>query len=78
MVEKMPSSASNDSSMSSEAPELPALPSFDRPMMEPWPLRMSWSEAIRAFAPFRAYYMEHFDSPERRFRDKNPKPFVLD
>ena len=58
--------------------ELPTLPDFDRPMLEPWPLEISWSDAVRTFNPFREYYMEHFDSPERRFRDKNPEPFRLD
>ena len=28
-------------------------------------------------AAFRDYYMRHFDSPEKRLRDKNPVPFRL-
>lgn len=43
-----------------------------------WPLAISWSEAIRQLAPFRDYYMEHFDSPEKRLAEKNPEPFVVD
>jgi hypothetical protein len=39
---------------------------------------MSWSDAMRHFAPFRDYYMKHHDSPERRWRQKNPAPFRLD
>ena len=25
----------------------------------------------------REHYMQHFDSPEKRLRDKNPEPFRL-
>jgi len=57
---------------------LPDFPVFDQPMVEPWPLALSWSQAMRQLAPFRDYYMEHFDSAEQRLADKNPEPFVLD
>jgi hypothetical protein len=53
------------------------LPIFDEPPIEPWPLKMSWEEAIRTFAPLREYYMQHFDSQEKRARDKNPERFSL-
>jgi hypothetical protein len=53
------------------------LPVFEEPLQEPWPLRMSWLEAVRRFARARAHYMRHFDSPEKRLRNKNPEPFVL-
>lgn len=53
------------------------LPVFDRPQKEWWPRDVSWSDVMRMTAPFRDYYMEHFDSPERRFADKNPEPFEL-
>jgi hypothetical protein len=53
------------------------LPVFDQPLIEVWPLNMSWEDAIRSFAPLREYYMRHFDSPEKRARDKNPKRFCL-
>lgn len=52
-----------------------ALPVFEEPQVELWPSRMSWAEAMRHFAPTREHYMRYFDSPERRLRDKNPKPF---
>ena len=54
-----------------------ALPAFEEPMVEHWPLAMSWGDAIRHFAPFREHYMRNFDSPEKRWRDKNPEPFRL-
>jgi hypothetical protein len=53
------------------------LPTFDEPLMEPWPMNMSWEDAMRSFAPWRDYYMQHFDSPEKRLRDKNPQRFSL-
>ena len=53
------------------------LPVFDQPLIEPWPMRMSWEEAIRSFASTREHYMRNFDSPEKRLRDKNPVPFRL-
>lgn len=53
------------------------LPVFDQPLVEPWPLRMSWEEAICGFAPAREHYMRNFDSPARRLRDKNPALFRL-
>ena len=53
------------------------LPVFEQPMVEHWPLAMSWMEAIRHFTPFREHYMRNFDAPEKRWRDKNPEPFRL-
>jgi hypothetical protein len=53
------------------------LPVFDQPLIEPWPLKMSWQDAMRSFAPLREYYMRHFDSAEKRARDKNPERFSL-
>ena len=53
------------------------LPVFDQPLIEPWPMKMSWEEATRSFAPLRDHYMQHFDSPEKSSRDKNPHRFSL-
>jgi hypothetical protein len=53
------------------------LPVFDQPLIEPWPVKMSWEDAMRSFAALREHYMRHFDSPEKRARDKNPKRFSL-
>ena len=54
------------------------LPVFTEPMREWWPSSASWSEAMRAMALFRDYYLEHFDSPEKRLQDKeNTTPFRL-
>jgi hypothetical protein len=53
------------------------LPAFEAAQVEHWPSKMSWSEAMRIFAPVRARYMREFDSPQQRIRDKNPEPFRL-
>ena len=78
MVEKMrlikstvPDMSNNDTALDIE------LPVFDTAPAEHWPLQMSWSDAVRAFAPYRDYYMRRFDSPERRLRARNPEPFKL-
>lgn len=53
------------------------LPVFDEALAEHWPSKMSWSDAMRTFAPYRDRYMRNFDSPEQRWREKNPDPFRL-
>ena len=50
---------------------------FEQPQAEHGPARMSWLEAVRHFSPSRQLYMRKFDSPEKRWREKNPTPFVL-
>jgi hypothetical protein len=52
-------------------------PDFHEPLAEPWPVKMSWAQAMRHFQASREYYMRHFDSLEKRWREKNPAPFVL-
>ncbi len=78
MVGKMDSRGSN--SLPAKREPLASdieLPVFDKPQIEPWPLKMSWAEAVRHLAPSRSQYMREFDSPEKRLREKNPTPFVL-
>lgn len=53
------------------------LPDFDRPLAEHRSGRMSWAEGLRYFAAERERYMREFDSPEKRWRDKNPQRFQL-
>jgi hypothetical protein len=53
------------------------LPEFEAAQAEHWPSQMSWSDAMRIFAPARARYMREFDSPQQRLCDKNPAPFRL-
>jgi hypothetical protein len=78
MVEKMRSAESRVSRAKGKslATDL-RLPVFDEPLIEPWPLNMSWEDAMRSFAPFREDYMRRFDSPEKRLRQKNPARFSL-
>jgi hypothetical protein len=53
------------------------LPVFEQPQAEHRPAGMSWLEAVRHFSASRQLYMRKFDSPEKRWREKNPAPFVL-
>ena len=78
MVAKMRSpefavSAKADSDLASNL----ELPVFEEPLIEHWPSPISWSHAMRVFAPYRDYYMRRFDSPEKRLRARNPEPFSL-
>jgi hypothetical protein len=78
MVERMRSRKSAASaSNNNDHREIIELPVFDAMPAEHWPLQMSWSDAMRAFAPYRDYYLRRFDSPERRLRARNPEPFRL-
>lgn len=73
---EMPSTESKNSQPADSG--LPGFPTFDQPMIEAWPLAMSWPDAVRQMAPFRDYNIKRYDTAERRFADKNPEPFVLD
>jgi hypothetical protein len=53
-------------------------PVFDIPQKEWRPKTISWEAVIDETEWSREYYLKHFDSPEKRLRSKNPKPFVLD
>ena len=78
MVVKMASRESNNSA-AADAP-LAAdlrLPIFDAAQREHWPSPMSWSDAVHHFASARADYMRQSDSPEARWRSKNPVRFSL-
>jgi len=33
---------------------------------------------MRETESVRRYYLEHYDTPEKRLRDKNPEPFRMD
>jgi len=53
------------------------LPVFEEPQVEWLPKVVVWEEVIEETEPLRKYYLEHFDSPEKRLRDKNPNPFRI-
>jgi hypothetical protein len=53
------------------------LPVFEQAQAEHWPAKMSWLEAMRHCSSSRELYMRKFDSPEKRWREKNPARFVL-
>jgi hypothetical protein len=53
------------------------LPICEELLLERWPSKMSWAEAMRHFAPMRQQYMRNFDSPEKRLREKNREQFSL-
>jgi hypothetical protein len=78
MVAKMDSRDSNSSPNNS--PPLAHdfdLPVFDKPQIEPWPVKMSWSQAMRHLAASRSHSIRDVTSPEERLRGKNPARFVL-
>jgi hypothetical protein len=54
------------------------LPVFGRSQIDWHPGTVDWQTVIDETEPLRRYYLEHFDSPEKRLREKNPKPFRMD
>jgi hypothetical protein len=54
------------------------LPVFDVPQIEWQPGNLSWEAVMRETESVRRYYLEHYDTPENRLRDKNPEPFRMD
>lgn len=65
--------------MNTENSDLPQLnfPVFDKPQVEWRPKEVNWEKVMDETEPFRRYYIKHFDSPEKRLRDKNPLRFVM-
>ncbi len=53
------------------------LPVFKTKPISHWPRKMSWEAVMRETEAFRQFYLKHYDSPERRLRNKNPKPFRM-
>jgi len=51
------------------------LPAFGTPQIDWHPPKVDWQTVIDETEPFRRYYLEHFDTPEKRLREKNPNPF---
>jgi len=52
------------------------LPAFDIPQRREWP-RMTWEQVMDETESRRQHFMKHFDSPERRLRNKNAEPFRM-
>ncbi len=52
-------------------------PVFDVPQVEHWPQFIPLERVIAEMAPQWEHCMKHYDSPEKRLRTKNPKPFWL-
>ncbi len=50
---------------------------FKVPQADPWPAKIPWEIVVFQTEPQRKFYMEHYDSPEKRLRNKNPAPFRL-
>jgi sigma-B regulation protein RsbU (phosphoserine phosphatase) len=53
------------------------LPVFDTPQREHLSGKMTWEQVMDQTEPQRTFYIKHFDSPEKRLRDKNPAPFRM-
>jgi hypothetical protein len=53
------------------------LPVFDIPERDHGARKMSWEAVMAETEAQRRFSMEHYDSPEKRLRNKNPKPFRM-
>jgi hypothetical protein len=53
-------------------------PVFDKPQIEWQPGNLSWEAVMKETESVRRYYLENYDTPEKRLRDKNPEPFRMD
>ena len=54
------------------------LPVFEEPQIEWRSENRSWEAVMRETESVRRYYLEHYDTPEKRLRDKNPEAFRMD
>ena len=54
------------------------LPRFEKPQKEWRPRDVIWAKVIDETEAVRKYYLQHFDTPEKRLREKNPEPFRMD
>ena len=54
------------------------LPIFDIPQVESQKRVLSWEAVMKETESVRRYYLDHYDTPEKRLRDKNPEPFHMD
>jgi hypothetical protein len=78
MVAKMrpPESISSSGNRETLACDL-KLPVFEEAQIEPWPIKLSWSQALRHLARIRGQGRRELDSAKRRLDEKNPARFVL-
>ena len=53
------------------------LPVFDSPPRDHSAWKMTWEQVMAETEPMRQFYMTHYDSPEKRLRNKNPAPFRM-
>jgi hypothetical protein len=53
------------------------LPVLDGMRRDHFAWKMTWEQVTAETEPMRQYYMKHFDSPEKRLRNKNPAPFRM-
>lgn len=53
------------------------LPVCDIPPRDHTQMKISWETVTAETEVQRRFYMEHYDSPEKRLGQKNPKPFRL-
>lgn len=54
------------------------LPVFEVLAREQRPANLSWEAVMRETELVRRYYLDHYDTPEKRLHDKNPEPFRMD
>lgn len=53
------------------------LPMFDKPTQDIKSDRIDFTTVMKETEQVMRFYLSHYDSPESRFKSKNPQPFVL-
>ena len=53
------------------------LPTFDKPTQEITSDRIDFTTVMKETEQVTRFYLSHYDSPELRFKSKNPQPFIL-
>lgn len=53
------------------------LPIFEQPTQEITSDRIDFKTVMNETEQVMRFYLSHYDSPESRFKSKNPQPFVL-
>jgi len=61
-----------------QSPDAFDLPVFGQPEIERPPRAIPWAAVMNGTEAVRRHFLKHFDNPETRLRDKNPKPFRMD
>ena len=66
------------SHMSREPSDAFELPVFEKAQVPPRSKSLSWEQVMEETEAVRGYYLEHYDTPEKRLREKNSEPFRME